>query len=116
MDQQTKNLIEAQQRELRVKDATICQMANDMAAAQAHIKVLRDALENVEGALDESGMYQDYPVTYDLVLEVLSTPHDDSALREMLKAERERCITALHRNADKPIDEIVSVIRAMEDQ
>lgn len=38
----------------------------------AHIERLRDALENVEGALDESGLYQNYPVTYDLVIDALA--------------------------------------------
>lgn len=93
--------IEAQQKriqhlEFALADTEALELgtAEKLAASQAQIKVLRDALENVEGALDESGMYQDYPVTYDLVLEALNQPTDDSALRE-IKAGYEAHIKAL---------------------
>ena len=50
-------------------------------AQQARIEQLLDAVNNLEGALDESWLYRNYPITYDALLEALSTIDDLSALR-----------------------------------
>ena len=55
------DLIEAQQRELRVKDLTIGKMANDMAAAQKRIELYEQALKASwpEGAIGDAFDYWD---------------------------------------------------------
>ena len=50
-------------------------------AQQARIEQLKDAINNLEGALDESWLYRDYPVTYNALLEALAVTDDLSAIR-----------------------------------
>ena len=113
-----RNQVEKQQErieelESRATEAWASHMRYKLAAAQADNKRLRDALYESRGWnwLDEDVA----PKICQMIDEALAQPTDTTALREMLRQERERCILELQRNDYKPIDEIVSAIRAMEE-
>ena len=82
-----------------------------LADAQAQIKVLRDALNAAKYATKPS-------ITLEMIEAALATPTDDSALREMLKQERERCAKVCDRLGDEYADanaaDCADKIRAME--
>jgi hypothetical protein len=68
--------IEAQQKriqhlEFALADTEALELgtAEKLVASQAQNKVLREALENYEGMLDE---LRDYPITHDLIIEALA--------------------------------------------
>ena len=122
------DLIEAQQNQINVLTTTlneVCaghQIADNiqLAAAQAQIKVLRDALENAHEFIGDS--VESYNEAK-LRIEALAQPSDDSALREMLKAERERCAKVCEEidvaafGGDRPApNDCADAIRAMEDE
>lgn len=70
-------------------------------AQQARIEQLKDAINNLEGALDESWLYRDYPVTYTALLEALAIPDDLSALRAHdVALENCRLFAARNRNEE----------------
>lgn len=104
-------------------ERTMDDMLEQLAASQAREKVLRDAIERY---LPESDHCSDNGVQfYRELSDVLDQPTDDSALRELLKAERER-VAKVVRDASfkiqsgsphrKIFDAVVAEIRAMENQ
>ena len=135
---------------MRVKDATIGQTANDMAAAQKRIEELESeidrkmsaasyVIEQLAASQAQISELKDFAIWltgcgYDFTQHPyfieqrdrpLKKPHDDSALRELLKAERERCAKVIERLisgdgicADDGvwIHDCAEAIRAMEDQ
>ena len=62
-------------------------ITEQLAAAQAQLKVMRDALDFVLNGSTEL----DQRASIDKARKALAQPTDDSALREMLAAEREKC-------------------------
>lgn len=88
----------------------------DLAAAQAQLVKMREALEEAEDYLRYSA---NSPVMADHCHEALAQPSDTTALREMLKQERERCAKVSDRHStclnDTP-NVIATTIRAMEDK
>ena len=129
MTHEAADLIEAQQKriddlesEIDRKMSAASYVIEQLAASQAQIKVLREALEDLKIYAQDTGQ----PLyIYRRITDALSTPHDDSALREMLKAERERCAKVIERLisgdgicADDGvwIHDCAEAIRAMEDQ
>ena len=67
--------------------------ANQLAAAQAQIKVLREALNAAKHPIEPI-------LTLELIEEALAQPTDDSALREMLAAEREKAAKVCETQTD----------------
>lgn len=85
----------------RDADRMYKELETELAASQAQIKVLREAIERY---LPESDHCSDNGVQfYRELSDVLDKPTDDSALRELLKAERERCAKVVE-TAEVPID------------
>ena len=64
-----------------------------LAASQYREAKLREALHLAESALDDC---QDYPMTYMEVIEALSIPTDDTALRELIEAQKQE-LQAMHK-------------------
>ena len=106
--------------------------AEKLAASQAQIKVLRDALKQCREAFEFTRQYVGYETLpaiegwswFDADTKAkaaLAQPTDDSALRELLKAERERCAKVCMKQCsviEEPheFERCAEAIRAMEDQ
>ena len=95
-------------------------MKDDLAAAQAHIKALRDALENCRlfAARRRAEEWATHILRFCESGGSVANPlrQDDSALHERLKAERERCSEIVWRYYAEGSEAIDAAIRAMEDQ
>lgn len=76
----SKELIEQLQRDLTesLHAQDIChqhrlgEMEEQLTAANKLIEQLVEAVKYAEGAFDEARMYQNYPITYDLIIEALA--------------------------------------------
>ena len=85
---------------------------NKEAELLAVILKLREALEDFKIYAQDTGQ----PLyIYRRITDALSTPHDDSALRERLKAERERCAKVIEKQDVDPSfkHRMADAIRAM---
>ena len=94
--------------------ASICMTTEQQfAAAQAQLKVMREALNAAKYATKPS-------ITLELIEEALAQQTDDSALREMLAQERERCAEMCDRLGDEYADanaaDCADNIRAMRSE
>ena len=74
-------------------DRLYAELKTELAAAQAQIRVLRESLDDFAHNWDCDDDAHKYgtPCRACAAEEALAQPTDDSALRELLKAERERC-------------------------
>ena len=126
------DLIEAQQswiasleQNARDADRMYKELETELAASQAREKILRDALENCRlfAARRRAEEWATHILRFCESGGSVANPlrQDDSALRELLKAERERCAkvadewqTAIH--DPRYQCDCAAAIRAMEDQ
>ena len=88
-------------------------LLEDLLETQARGKALRDALLNIRTVSGEHT-----PASH-IAIAALNTPSDDTALKQLLAAERERCIDALmhsENDANLSLQECIDVIRALGDK
>jgi hypothetical protein len=94
----------------------------ELEKSQAREKLLRNALETLQTNGRKQGWNDRYEADMHTTANALSQPHDDSALKAALAAERERCkkvceqIVFTYLKTNSQVLECVEAIRALGDE
>jgi hypothetical protein len=95
-------------------------LAYELEKSQAREKVLRNALETLQTNGRKQGWNDRYEADMHTTANALSQPHDDSALKAALAAERERCANEImkyaHNAAGLGPEDYAEFVRALGDE